>query len=51
MLSLFYRFNLGYDYGCSSIESVPNRSVVMARDSIEFVNLQYSRVMTGVSRT
>jgi len=51
MLRLFHRFNLGYDDGCSSIESVPNRSVVMTRDSIEFVNTTQNMVTKGMDRT
>lgn len=35
MLSLFYGVDLGYNDGCSSIESVANCGVVMAWNSME----------------
>ncbi len=51
MLGLFYRFDLGYDDGCSSVKSVGNGSVVMARDPVHFVSTSYSMLTTGVNRT
>lgn len=35
MLSLFYGVDLGYNNGCSSVESVANCGVVMAWNSME----------------
>lgn len=37
MLSLFYRLNLGNDNRCSSIESIANRGVIMAWDSVDML--------------
>lgn len=43
VLSLFYGLDLGNDNRCSSIESVANRGVIVARDSVDMLGYIFER--------